>query len=487
MATPERDLIALNGEATTRKGVPITKHQQLPRRRFTNIEKLSVIEFIENHEELSFQQISEIKGIHIATLRLFVRQADQIRKAFAAAQAVGVDVATVATATSISAMLKRKQELVLGSIEDEDRDNDDHGGNDDDHEKSQSDPEANQLKPAAVGPSRKRMSSAAVMAAVADQSKEGDVYPTLTERLLEYFSPENDELQGIDVSSELISAQAKLLRDDILEQDQHDPFLNEFERSLLSKFRPYSKWAWKFGVQHQLLVDPNAKRQRADSDDSDVPVVDPMARAGRGRARGRRGQSSTRAPDRYRRPVPQKLPFPQLDNSVSTADLYDHYESIALVPCLPQQQSWRHFGGCSRFCGVAVTVQCYDDNSKVRSILETPVRSTNSARTPPPRVLIIDGGASNRCALLGDKLAALAVEHQWAGIIVHGCVRDSVALAQFESLGVIALGTTPRKTVKRDTGVTTVPVNLGDIVVHPNDYVFVDDDGILVLPSNQLT
>lgn len=94
-------------------------------------------------------------------------------------------------------------------------------------------------------------------------------------------------------------------------------------------------------------------------------------------------------------------------------------------------------------------------------------------------MLVIDGGASMRCALVGDQLAELAVKNGWAGILVYGCIRDSKAIGEMD-LGVFALGTHPRKTVKRNVGEVDIPVSFGGVTFAPGHYVYADEDGVVV-------
>jgi len=96
-------------------------------------------------------------------------------------------------------------------------------------------------------------------------------------------------------------------------------------------------------------------------------------------------------------------------------------------------------------------------------------------------VLVVDGGASMRCALLGDQLAEMGARNGWSGIIVHGCIRDSETIGTLP-LGVKALATYPLKSSKRDPGLRDVPVSFAGVTVRPGDYVYADKDGILVSP-----
>ncbi len=150
----------------------------------------------------------------------------------------------------------------------------------------------------------------------------------------------------------------------------------------------------------------------------------------------------------------------------STADLCDHHpEKVQLV-----RPGFRHFGGVRKFSGAIRTVSCFEDNSLVRELLEMRVKAS---------VLVVDGRASMRCALLGDLLAKLAVANGWEAVIVNGCVRDSAILKTLK-LGVMALATQPRKSRKLHTGAVDVPVHFAGVSFLPGSFVYVDADGVLV-------
>ncbi len=149
-----------------------------------------------------------------------------------------------------------------------------------------------------------------------------------------------------------------------------------------------------------------------------------------------------------------------------TADLGDLYgeELQFAAPLLS------NYGGLVAFHGLITTVQCFEDNSLVREALEEPGCG---------RVLVVDGGGSTRCALLGDQLAALAEDNIWSGVIVHGCVRDASALAR-TPVGVRAIATHPRKSTKRGAGQRDLAVRFAEIVFSPGDYLYSDEDGMVV-------
>lgn len=132
---------------------------------------------------------------------------------------------------------------------------------------------------------------------------------------------------------------------------------------------------------------------------------------------------------------------------------------------------FREFGGHRRFAGPVRTIRCYEDNALVKRVLTEPGAG---------HVLVVDGGASLRTALVGDVIAGLAVAGGWAGLVLHGAVRDVVALGDLP-LGIKALGTNPRKSGKTGEGEVDIPVTFGGLTFFPGDILFSDADGIVVV------
>jgi regulator of ribonuclease activity A len=155
-----------------------------------------------------------------------------------------------------------------------------------------------------------------------------------------------------------------------------------------------------------------------------------------------------------------------MSQAFATADLCDLHEA-RLRSCSLQ---FRQFGALTRFCGAIRTVKCYDDNILMRRTLET---------LGEGRVLVVDGAGYLGSALIGDQIALLAQQNGWAGVVIHGAVRDVVALAGIE-LGVKALGSNPRKSGKAGIGQMDVPVVLGGVTFHPGEWIYSDEDGLLV-------
>lgn len=153
-----------------------------------------------------------------------------------------------------------------------------------------------------------------------------------------------------------------------------------------------------------------------------------------------------------------------------TADLCDEHDPLDVA-----EPMFRDYGGRPAFGGPISTVKVFEDNVLVKKALEEPGAG---------RVLVVDGGGSLRCALLGDRLAAMAHTNGWAGVIVYGCIRDSAPIRQIE-VGVKALATHPKKSVKRGEGQRDIPVTFAGVTFTPGAYVYADEDGVVVSPTER--
>lgn len=155
-----------------------------------------------------------------------------------------------------------------------------------------------------------------------------------------------------------------------------------------------------------------------------------------------------------------------MTQTASTADICDSH-SAALV-CATRL---RHYGGRQQFSGQVATVRCHEDNVLLRGTLETQGRG---------RVLVVDGGGSLATALMGDNVADLGVANGWSGVIINGAVRD-VARLRNTDLGILALGSNPRRSAKAGKGTRGEPVTFGGVMFAPGDIVYADEDGLVVL------
>lgn len=160
-------------------------------------------------------------------------------------------------------------------------------------------------------------------------------------------------------------------------------------------------------------------------------------------------------------------PDPAPASALKTADLCDAHAGTAHFQIA--DSGFVDYGGRRDFAGPISTVRAPEDNSLVRKALEEPGRG---------RVLVVDGGGSRRCALVGDQLAALAQKNGWAGVVVNGCIRDAEEVGR-TAVGVKALGTHPLKSGKRNEGQRDVEVCFAGVTFLPGHHLYADADGIV--------
>jgi regulator of ribonuclease activity A len=150
----------------------------------------------------------------------------------------------------------------------------------------------------------------------------------------------------------------------------------------------------------------------------------------------------------------------------TTADLCDeHPQLISVLAPL-----FRNYGATERFSGPVETVQVYEDNAIVRETLETQGRG---------RVLVVDGGGSLRCALVGGRLGQLAQRNGWSGVLINGCVRDTVELSRI-TIGIRALNAVPMRGAKEGKGSIGTAVSFAGVAFAPGKVLYADADGIIL-------
>lgn len=155
-----------------------------------------------------------------------------------------------------------------------------------------------------------------------------------------------------------------------------------------------------------------------------------------------------------------------------TCDLLDDHPELAIQVLIPSMDGkfFKSYGARQSFAGQIVTVKCFEDNSRVKELLATDGTG---------KVLVVDGGASMRCALMGDMIAESAVKHHWNGVVIYGCVRDVDAIAALD-LGVHALAAIPRKSNRQGVGEVDVNISFGGVDFKAGDYLYADNNGIIV-------
>lgn len=155
-------------------------------------------------------------------------------------------------------------------------------------------------------------------------------------------------------------------------------------------------------------------------------------------------------------------------DSPATCDLCDAHKDDPDLRVLPPV--FCSYGGRPRFCGPVLTVKCFEDNTRVKAAVESPGQG---------RVLVVDGGGSLRRALLGGNLGQAAARNGWAGVVIDGAIRDVAELAG-SALGVRALASVPLPTTRRNEGQADVPVQIQGTWVRPGDWLYADEDGMVV-------
>jgi len=159
--------------------------------------------------------------------------------------------------------------------------------------------------------------------------------------------------------------------------------------------------------------------------------------------------------------------------SFSTPDLCDDFPELVRVV----EPMFINFGGTATVCGEIFTVKCFEDKSLVKE---------NASKPGYGKVMVVDGGGSLRRALLGDLIAKDAVKNGWEGFIIYGCIRDVDIINRLD-VGVHALDTVPLKTEKKGIGELNIAVTFGGVTFRPGEYVYADNNGVIVSKEKLLT
>lgn len=162
----------------------------------------------------------------------------------------------------------------------------------------------------------------------------------------------------------------------------------------------------------------------------------------------------------------------------ATCDLCDAHKADTSGNFRVLPPVFRDFGAVHKFAGPVVTVKCFEDNTLVKAAVDAQ-GWVDTPAGPVAQVLVVDGGASLRKALLGGNLGAAAARNGWAGVVIDGCVRDTAELAT-QAVGIRALASMPIPTEKRNQGQAGVAVQVQGVWIRPGDWLYADEDGIVV-------
>lgn len=154
-----------------------------------------------------------------------------------------------------------------------------------------------------------------------------------------------------------------------------------------------------------------------------------------------------------------------------TCDLLDDHpdHDFQVVSPSIDGKFFKSYGAVKSFGGQVVTVKCFEDNSRVKELLATDGQG---------KVLVVDGGASMRCALIGDMIAESAVKNHWNGVVIYGCVRDVDVIATL-NLGIHALAAIPQKSHRKGLGEVDIKLSFGGVTIQSGDYVYADNNGMI--------
>ena len=154
-------------------------------------------------------------------------------------------------------------------------------------------------------------------------------------------------------------------------------------------------------------------------------------------------------------------------NKFNTADLCDNHSLIIAKPI------FKSYGSRTHCFGKIKTVEAIEDNSYVKKLLQ---------EDGSGYVMVVDGRGSEKCALVGDNLAALGAKNNWSGIIVNGCIRDSMEINNI-GISIKAINLVPNKSEKKDIGKYGLDLNFAGVIFKENDFLYSDPDGIVISPT----
>ena len=154
-------------------------------------------------------------------------------------------------------------------------------------------------------------------------------------------------------------------------------------------------------------------------------------------------------------------------NKFNTADLCDDHSLIIAKPI------FKSYGSRTHCFGKIKTVEAIEDNSYVKKLLQ---------EDGSGYVMVVDGRGSEKCALVGDNLAALGAKNNWSGIIVNGCIRDSMEINNID-ISIKAINLVPNKSEKKDIGKYSLDLNFAGITFREDEYIYSDPDGIVLSPT----
>jgi len=103
----------------------------------------------------------------------------------------------------------------------------------------------------------------------------------------------------------------------------------------------------------------------------------------------------------------------------------------------------------------------------------------------PGDVIVVDAGGDLTNAIIGELMTSYATRRNLGGIVINGAIRDAGTIGR-SSFPVYAAGVTHRGPYKDGPGEINAVIAIDGMTVEPGDLVLGDEDGLLVIPFDQL-
>ncbi|MBV8818554.1 MAG: RraA family protein [Acidobacteriaceae bacterium] len=136
------------------------------------------------------------------------------------------------------------------------------------------------------------------------------------------------------------------------------------------------------------------------------------------------------------------------------------------------------------FAGWARTISCSDIYHIPADPYSVEIEAVDSLL--PGEVAVVGTQKSVRNAPWGELLSTAAKARGARGAVIDGLVRD---VRKIEELGFPVFATGVKPVDSNGRGIVTaynVPVECGEVVVNPGDFIFADFDGVVVVPKDSV-
>jgi len=131
----------------------------------------------------------------------------------------------------------------------------------------------------------------------------------------------------------------------------------------------------------------------------------------------------------------------------------------------------------SRLAGPALTVDMRpSDNLMLHYAL---------LKAKPGDVLVVDAKGFVEAGPWGDVMTHAAQKLGIAGLVINGSVRDANQIIEM-GFPIFCRGLSIKGTAKNQPGKINVPICIGDVVIHPGDFIVGDRDGVVVVPHGEV-